>query len=257
MEEELDLRCILLARVGGKLVRGAHWEYKDGVTAKTKVDPDSFTFYELMDVIMEIGYTVQEDNISVYYTPPVSDLNNGFVALTNHDDMVNMFTAHLLNGIKYFSIDIYVDCPNVVDSKDEELIGLYQGCITELRGDQQVGEGGGQRGGDQYGEVKVGEGHGCGDQDGRGDQHGEVGVGVEGGDEDGEVGVGVGEGGEGMDANKSGEMDDNGSSNSEWLPNDDSSTSTASFSGVEGSSDEEHEESIPLIMRWHGMSHLL
>ncbi|KAG5540631.1 hypothetical protein RHGRI_020752 [Rhododendron griersonianum] len=105
-----------------------------------KVDPDSFTFYELMDVIKEIGYTVQEDNISVYYTPPLPDINNGFVALTNHDDMINIFAAHLLNGIKYFSIDIYVDSPNVVDSEDEELIGVNQGCITELRDDQQVGE---------------------------------------------------------------------------------------------------------------------
>ncbi|KAG5512945.1 hypothetical protein RHGRI_038642 [Rhododendron griersonianum] len=217
MEEELDLRCTLLARVGGKLLRGAHWEYKDGVTAEIKVDPDSFSFYGLMDVIREIGYTVQEDNISVYYTPPLPDINNGFVALRNHDDMVNMFAAHLLNGIMYFSIDIYVDCPNVVDSEDEEVIG-------------------------------VGEGQGGGDQDGGGDQHGEVGVGVgvEGGDEDGEVGVGEGEGGEGVDANKSGEMDDDGSSDTEWLPNDDSSTSTASFSGVEESSDEEQEESIPL-----------
>ncbi|KAG5552639.1 hypothetical protein RHGRI_010659 [Rhododendron griersonianum] len=203
-----------------------------------------------MDVIREIGYTVQEDNISVYYTLPVPDINNGFVALRNHDDMVNMFAAHMLNGIKYFSIDIYVDCPNVVNSEDEELIeeliGVDQGCITELRGDQQVGEGGGQGGGDQYGEVGVGEGQGGGDEDGGGDQHGEVGVGVEGGDENGEVGVG--EGGEGVDANKSGEMDDDGSSDSEWLPNDDSSTSTASFSGVKESSDKEQEESIPLEM---------
>ncbi|KAG5529224.1 hypothetical protein RHGRI_029801 [Rhododendron griersonianum] len=139
-----------------------------------------------------------------------------------------MFAALLLNGIKYFSINIYVNCPNVVDSEDEELIGVDQGCITELRGDQQVGEG-----------------QGGGDEDGGGDQHGEVGVGVEGGDEDGEVGVG--EGGEGVDANKSGEMDDDGSSDSEWLPNDDSSTSIASFSGVEESSDEEQEESIPSV----------
>ncbi|KAG5562739.1 hypothetical protein RHGRI_005462 [Rhododendron griersonianum] len=252
MEEELDLRCTLLAHVGGKLLRGAHWEYKDGVTVEIKVDPDSFTFYELMDVIREIGYTVQDDNISVYYTLPVPDINNGFVALRNHDDMVNMFAAHMLNGIKYFSIDIYVDCPNVVNSEDEELIeeliGVDQGCITELRGDQQVGGGGGQGCGDQYGQYRqqeVGEGQGGGDEDGGGDQHGEVGVGVEGDDEDGEVGVG--EGGEGVDANKSGEMDDDGSSDSEWLPNDDSSTSTASFSGVEESSDEEEEESIPLV----------
>ncbi|KAG5515272.1 hypothetical protein RHGRI_036346 [Rhododendron griersonianum] len=161
------------------------WEYKDGVTAEIKVDPDSFTFYELMDVIREIGYTVQDDNISVYYTPPVPDINNGFIALRNHDDMVV--------------------------------------CSTYVEWYQE-----------------------CGDEDGGGDQHGEIGVGVEGGDEDGEVGVG--EGGEGVDANKSGEMDDDGSSDSEWLPNDDSSTSTASFSGVEESSDEEEEESIPLEM---------
>ncbi|KAG5540630.1 hypothetical protein RHGRI_020751 [Rhododendron griersonianum] len=43
-------------------------------------------------------------------------------------------------------------------------------------------------------------------------------------------------------------MDDDGSSDSEWLPKEDSSTSTASFSGVEESSDEEQEESIPLEM---------
>lgn len=50
-----------------------------------------------------------------------------------------------------------------------------------------------------------------------------------------------------MDANKSGEMNDDDSSDSEWFPNDDSSTSTASFSGVEESSDEEQKESIPLV----------
>ncbi|XP_058211693.1 uncharacterized protein LOC131323870 [Rhododendron vialii] len=212
MEETLDLRCTLLARVGGKLVRGAHWEYKDGITTEIKVDLDSYTFYEFMDVIKEIGYTVQKDNISVYYTLP-PDINNGLVALRNHDDMVNVFVAHLLNGIKYFCIDIYVDCPNVVDSEDEEFRGVDQGCITELRGDQEVGEGEGegegQGGGHQYGEVGEGEGEG-------------------GGDQDGEVGVGV----EGVDANKTGEMDDD----------DDSSNM-----GVDESFDEEQEESIPLV----------
>ncbi|KAG5521488.1 hypothetical protein RHGRI_033899 [Rhododendron griersonianum] len=233
MEETPDLRCTLLVRVSGKLVRGAHWEYKDGVTAEIKVDPDSYTFYEFMDVIREIGYTVEKDNISVYYTLPPdmnNDINNGLVSLRNHDDMVNMFAAHLLIGMKYFCIDIYVDCPNVVDSEDEEFIGVDQGCITELGGDQEVGEGEGERqgGGHQFGEVGVGEGQGGGEQDG----------------DVGEVGVGV----EGVDANKSGEMnDDDDSSDSEWFPNDDSSTSTASFSGVEESSDEEEEESIPLV----------
>ncbi|KAG5531620.1 hypothetical protein RHGRI_026289 [Rhododendron griersonianum] len=235
MEETPDLRCTLLVRVSGKLVGGAHWEYKDGVTAEIKVDPESYTFYEFMDVIREIGYTVEKDNISVYYTLPPdmnNDINNGLVSLRNHDDMVNMFAAHLLIGMKYFCIDMFVDCPNVVDSEDEEFIGVDQGCITELGGDQEVGEG--QGGGHQFGEVGVGEGQGGGEQDG------DVGEG------EGEVGVGV----EGVDANKSGEMNDDNddSSDSEWFPNDDSSTSTASFSGVEESSDEEEEESIPLEM---------
>ncbi|KAG5522559.1 hypothetical protein RHGRI_034646 [Rhododendron griersonianum] len=43
-------------------------------------------------------------------------------------------------------------------------------------------------------------------------------------------------------------MDDDDNSDSEWLPYDDSSTSTVSFSGVEESFDEEQEESIPLEM---------
>ncbi|KAG5549515.1 hypothetical protein RHGRI_014745 [Rhododendron griersonianum] len=92
-ETMVDLRCTLLMRVAGKLVKGSPSKYLNGVIAETKVDPDSFpdsfTFYDLMDIIREIGY--------------------GFI----ENDMVQMSAVHSY-GKKYTFIDVYVDCPNVV-----------------------------------------------------------------------------------------------------------------------------------------------
>ncbi|KAG5560856.1 hypothetical protein RHGRI_004015 [Rhododendron griersonianum] len=199
-------------------------EYLGGFVAQSKVDPDFFSFYDFMSVIKEIGYS-QADNISVFYRLPNTNMNNGLVALTSHDEMLNMFATHS-PGMKYFSIDMYVDCPNVVDSEDEEVIGrdtntVDQGCLTELGFDLQVQEG-----------------------------KGGVDLGVEGRHEivDLEVEGVV----QGVDPNETDHMefqmdDDDDSSDIEWLPYDDSSTSTGSFSGVEESSDEEEEDNIPLV----------
>ncbi|XP_058218135.1 uncharacterized protein LOC131329084 [Rhododendron vialii] len=176
-----------------------------------------------MTVIKEIGYS-QQDNISVFYRLPNTDMNNGLVALTSHDEMLNMFATHS-PGMKYFSIDIYVDCPNVVDSEDEEVIGrdtntVDEGCLIELGVDLQVEEG---QGGVDLG---VKEGHEVVDLE----LEGVV---------------------QGVDANETGhreiQMDDDDSSDIEWLPYDDGSTSTGSFSGVEESSDEEEEDNLPLV----------
>ncbi|KAG5543759.1 hypothetical protein RHGRI_016497 [Rhododendron griersonianum] len=203
IENNLDFRCTLEIHVRGKLMRGAQVEYLGGVIAQSKVDPDFFSFYDLMTVIKECGYS-QEDNISVFYRLPNTDMNNGLVALTSHDEMLNMFATHS-PGMKYFSIDMYVDC----DSEDEEVIGrdtntVDQGCITELGSDLQVEEG---QGGVDLG---VEEGHEIVDLD------------IE-----GVV--------QGVDANETDhrefQMDDDDSSDIEWLPYDDSSTSTGSFSG--------------------------
>ncbi|KAG5542934.1 hypothetical protein RHGRI_015881 [Rhododendron griersonianum] len=151
-------------------------------------------------------------------------MNNGLVALTSHDEMLNMFATHS-PGMKYFSIDMYVDCPNVVDSEDEEVIGrdtntVDQGCVTELGSDLHVEEG---QGGVDLG---VEEGHEIVDLD-------------------------IESVVQGVDANETDhrefQMDDDDSSDIEWLPYDDSSTSTGSFSGVEESSDEEEEDNIPLV----------
>ncbi|KAG5526236.1 hypothetical protein RHGRI_032499 [Rhododendron griersonianum] len=219
IQNNLDFRCTLEIHVRGKLLRGAQVEYLGAVIAQSKVDPDFFSFYDLMTVIKECGYS-QEDNISVFYRLPNTDMNNGLVALTSHDEMLNMFATHS-PGMKYFSIDMYVDC----DSEDEEVIGrdtntVDQGCITELGSDLQVEEG---QGGVDLG---VEEGHEIVDLD------------IE-----GVV--------QGVDANETDhrefQMDGDDSSDIEWLPYDDSSTSTGSFSGVEESSDEEEEDNIPLV----------
>ncbi|KAI8538109.1 hypothetical protein RHMOL_Rhmol09G0076800 [Rhododendron molle] len=144
IENNLDFRCTLEIHVGGKLVRGAQVEYLGGFVAQSKVDLDFFSFYDLMTVIKECGYS-QEDNISVFYRLPNTDMNNGLVALTSHDEMLNMFATHS-PGMKYFSIHMYVDCPNVVNSEDEEAIDrllntVNEGCLTELGFDLQVEEG--------------------------------------------------------------------------------------------------------------------
>ncbi|KAG5531892.1 hypothetical protein RHGRI_026488 [Rhododendron griersonianum] len=221
IENNLDFRCTLEIHVRGKLLRGAQVEYLGGFVAQSKVDPDFFSFYDLMTVIKECHS--QEDNISVFYRLSNTDMNNGLVALTSHDEMLNMFATHS-PGMKYFSIDMYVDCPNVVDSEDEEVIGrdtntADQGCLTELGSDLQVEEG---QGGVDLG---VEEGHEIVDLD------------IE-----GVV--------QGVDANETDhrefQMDDDDSSDIEWLPYDDSSTSTGCFGGVEESSDEEEEDNIPL-----------
>lgn len=45
----VDLRCTLKIHVGGQIVRGTQVEYVEGVMATSKVDPDSFTYYDLME----------------------------------------------------------------------------------------------------------------------------------------------------------------------------------------------------------------
>ncbi|KAG5549516.1 hypothetical protein RHGRI_014746 [Rhododendron griersonianum] len=177
----VDLRCTLLMRVAGKLVRGSQFEYLNGVIAETKVDPYSFTFYDLMDIIREIGYGLTESNgvtehISVFYRLPMHDMNDGLVNLTSHDDMVQMFAVHSC-GKKYTFIDVYVDCPNAVESdedREQEVIGrdgnaiVDSNSLTELGGDLEIGkgQGGGELGGAEHVEELVvdEEGERVGDQ---------------------------------------------------------------------------------------------
>ncbi|KAG5524079.1 hypothetical protein RHGRI_030921 [Rhododendron griersonianum] len=138
-------------------------------------------------------------------------------------------------GKKYMVIDLYVDCPNVVESdKDREpeveVIGRDRNTtadpnsITELGGGLEIGNG--QRGSELRGIDHVEEP--VVDEEGEG-----VGNKCVNADEDGER---VG-----------GEMDEDSESDCEWQPNDDSETFCDSFSGVEESSDEEEEENIALV----------
>ncbi|KAG5516387.1 hypothetical protein RHGRI_037187 [Rhododendron griersonianum] len=227
----VDLRCTLNIRVGGKVVRGSQSKYLNGVIAEMKVDPDSFTFYELVDNIRQMGYGITDFNgvteyITVFYRLPMHDTNNGLVELTSHDDMLKMFAAH--SGRKYMIIDVYVHCPNVVESdehcEDEVEVICREtnsiadpSSITELGGDLNVG------------------GHIVEHLHGDGVEH----IVQEGCDEE-EVEHIVQEG---VDAE---EMDEDSDSDCEWQPNDDSESSCGSFSWIEESSDEEVEETIPL-----------
>ncbi|KAG5529494.1 hypothetical protein RHGRI_030026 [Rhododendron griersonianum] len=227
----VDLRCTLNIRVGGKVVRRSQSKYLNGVIAEMKVDPDSFTFYELVDNIRQMGYGITDFNgvteyITVFYRLPMHDTKNGLVELTSHDDMLKMFAAH--SGRKYMIIDVYVHCPNVVESdehcEDEVEVICREtnsianpSSITELGGDLNVG------------------GHIVEHLHGDGVEH----IVQEGCDEE-EVEHIVQEG---VDAE---EMDEDSDSDCEWQPNDDSESSCGSFSGIEESSDEEVEETIPL-----------
>ncbi|XP_058217631.1 uncharacterized protein LOC131328749 [Rhododendron vialii] len=227
-----DLRCTLNTCVGGKVVRGSQSKYLNGVIAEIKVDPDSFTFYELMVNIRQMGYGITDFNgvteyITVFYRLPMHDTNNGLVELTSHDDMLQMFAVH--SGRKYIIIDVYVHCPNVVESDEDcedqvEVIcretntTVDPSSVTELGGDLDVG------------------GHVVEHLHGDGVEH----IVQESCDEE-EVQHIVREG---VDAE---EMDEGSDSDCEWQPNDDSESSCGSFSGIEESSDEEQEETIPLV----------
>ncbi|KAH7842162.1 hypothetical protein Vadar_002142 [Vaccinium darrowii] len=130
----VELRCLLYIHVGGQIVRGEHVEYVKGVRAKNKGDPDSFSYYDLMEVIGGTGYGMK-DNISLFYRKPMCDMNTGLVQLTCHDDMLHMFAEH--SGNKYMVIDVHVHCPNVVDSDEEdEIDGDLVGDEVELGGDK-------------------------------------------------------------------------------------------------------------------------
>ncbi|XP_058218763.1 uncharacterized protein LOC131329571 [Rhododendron vialii] len=235
----VDLRCTLLMRLSGRLVRGLQSEYLNGVIAETKVDPDSFNFYELMDIIRQMEYKLTNSNgvtehVTMYYKLPMHDMNDGLVNLTSHYDMLEMFAVHS-SGKKYMVIDLYVDCPNVVGSDEDrepevEVIGRDRNTnadpssITELGGGLEIGNG--QGGGELRGIEHVEEPVVDEEEDGVGNECVNA-------DEDGET-VGA-------------EMDKDSESNCEWQPNDDSETSCDSFSGVEESSDEEEEENIALV----------
>ncbi|KAH7845998.1 hypothetical protein Vadar_008459 [Vaccinium darrowii] len=111
---------------------------------------------------------------------------------------------------------MYVDCPNEEDENDDEdhvgtgTSGLD--VLTDVGVDLEVG-------------IGLGGGNGDGDRD------------IEVGDEVG--------GEQGVDVEVS--MDKDSKSDSEWDPYDNRSSSNASLSGVEESSDDEQEESIPII----------
>ncbi|KAI8562655.1 hypothetical protein RHMOL_Rhmol03G0051400 [Rhododendron molle] len=64
----VELRCTLLMRVGGRLVRGLQSEYLNGVTTETKVDPDSFNFYEFKQPrnLLPGFFTVNEGLITAF-----------------------------------------------------------------------------------------------------------------------------------------------------------------------------------------------
>lgn len=195
--------------VGGRIMRGSLFEYVNGVVAMSKVDPDNFNFHSLLDVIDGCGYGLK-DNISIFYRMPLSDTSNGLVELKSHTDVDNMFAVHA--GSKNMFIEIYVDCPNVVDSEDENEVD--PSSLTEVRAELRVGEEG-----NTYEE---------------GDEHIE---------QQGAIGEGERQGDEGVDAS---EMNESSDSDCDWEPNDDSSSSCPSFSGVEESSGGEEEENIPV-----------
>ncbi|KAI8536501.1 hypothetical protein RHMOL_Rhmol10G0261900 [Rhododendron molle] len=197
-----------------------------------KGDPGSFTFYELMGNIREMGYGITDFNgvteyITVFYRLPMHDTNNGLVELTSHDDMLQMFAEH--PGRKYMIIDVYVHCPNVVESDEDcedqvEVIcretntSVDPSSLIELGGDLDVG------------------GHIVEHLYGDGVEH----IVQESCDEENVEHIVQ----EGVDAD---EMDEGSDSDCEWQPNDDSESSCGSFSGIEESSDEEQEETIPLV----------
>ncbi|KAG5531442.1 hypothetical protein RHGRI_026154 [Rhododendron griersonianum] len=176
----VDLRCTLLMRVGGRLVRGLQSEYLNGVIAETKVDPDSFSFYELMDIIRQMGYGLTDSNgvtehVTVYYKLQMPDI--GLVNLTSHYDMLEMFAVHS-SGKKYMVIDLYVDCPSVVESDEDrepevEVIGRDSNTaadpssLTELGGGLEIGngQGGGELRGIEHVEEPIVDEEGKGDME--------------------------------------------------------------------------------------------
>ena len=226
------LRCTLQIHIGGKIVRGSQVEYVNGVRAESRLDPDKYTYYDLMQTISDVGYTSarselnpRSSEVSVYYLRPNSDMNDGLMPLNSHDDMLDAFRAYF--GLGLSIIDVYVHCPHEYDTdeedgnvhfahendSEEELIAVNNdvdpSCLTELTGELPVNSGG------EHGEVDERIAEECGDEDG----------------------PGVGDMGEGSSDSDGGE----------WVPYDDSSSSCASLSGVDESSDDDEEENIPLV----------
>lgn len=150
----------------------------------------------------------------MFHKLPNSDLKIGLVPLYNQDDLLNMFAMNSGRDL----IEIYVDCPNEGDGEEgqKEVVGIEksgvdQGSRTDVGADLEV---------------------------------------VGGGDEEGDRDVGVEQiEREGVDAEAVGEMDDDNESDYELDPYYATSSSNASFSGVEESSDDE-QETFSLDFLW-------
>ncbi|KAH7863379.1 hypothetical protein Vadar_016759 [Vaccinium darrowii] len=69
----MELRCLLYVHVGGKIVRGEHVEYVKGVRAECKVDPDSFSYYDLIEVVDQCFHTSTFAESYNYIIKPIPD----------------------------------------------------------------------------------------------------------------------------------------------------------------------------------------
>ncbi|KAH7849629.1 hypothetical protein Vadar_020628 [Vaccinium darrowii] len=131
-EKMVEFTFSLDIHVGGKIVEGLPVKYLNGVVASSKVDPNIFNFVELLATIRDCGYGV-EDNITLFYKLPNSDMNTGLVPLRSQADLVNMFAVNSGSVVT----KIFVDYPNEEDENDDEDPGLDLG-VGDGDGDRDV-----------------------------------------------------------------------------------------------------------------------
>ncbi|GFY82250.1 lectin protein kinase family protein [Actinidia rufa] len=95
---------------GGKLVQGEQVTYDNGNEHICTVDSDFMSYFELMDIMKDIGYP---NHPVIYYKLPNFDMNTGLVELTSDVEIVHMFDVHVWSDVSV--IEIFVHTPDLVD----------------------------------------------------------------------------------------------------------------------------------------------
>ena len=110
---------------GGKLIQGEQVSYMNGEEYISTVDSDFMSYFELMDIMKDIGYP---NHPIVYYKLPNSDMNTGLVELTSDAEIVHMFDVHAGSDVSV--IEVFVHTPN--------LVNVFSDSDSEWHDDMQI-----------------------------------------------------------------------------------------------------------------------
>ncbi|GFS30587.1 hypothetical protein Acr_00g0012770 [Actinidia rufa] len=110
---------------GGKLVQGEQVTYVNGEEYICTVDSDFMSYFELMDIMKDIGYP---NHSVVYYKLPNSDMNIGLMELISDVEIVHMFDVHVGSDVSV--IEVFVHTP--------DLVNVFSNSNSEWHDDVQI-----------------------------------------------------------------------------------------------------------------------